>query len=174
MFTFRLQRILELREKAEQAKAQALVAAQDLADTARHKRDALAEVHAQSRSAIEHTQTSAPRIGHLQQLGYVLQSLDARLESADEVVDAANTQVTGARELLEAAARDRRALDRLKGRHAEVWRNGESQKDRLNMDEIALARFSRTADKREADEALTRSTDNVRQSDTSTNNGSTQ
>lgn len=172
MFTFRLQRILELREQAEKAKAQALVAAQDVADSAREQRDALADVQTQSRHTLERAQTSAPRIGHLQQLGYVLQSLDARLESADEVVDAADTQVTSARELLEVAARDRRALDRLKERHAEVWRSGETQKDRLGMDEIALARFSRNAEARDADDALTRSTGTDGQRDTSTNNGS--
>lgn len=171
-FNFRLQRILELREKAEQAKAQALVTAQDAADAARTKRDALATIHAESRSAMAQAQTSDHRIGHLQQLGYALQSLDARLESAGEVVDVADSEVASARDLLEAAARDRRALDRLKDRHAEQWRNDETQKDRLHMDEIALARFSRMPSDNSGDNSTKSSPDTSSPRVSTTNNGS--
>jgi flagellar FliJ protein len=173
-FSFRLQRILELREKAEQAKAQALVSAQNAADTARSTRDSLATLHEESRSAIAQAQTAEPRIGHLQQLGYALQSLDARLESASEEVDVADGAVANARELLEAAARDRRALDRLKDRHAEQWRNDETQKDRLHMDEIALARFSRTPHTNTEDTTTSKAPDAHHARVSTTNNGSMQ
>lgn len=153
MFKFRLQRVLELREKAEQAKARALASAQDAAEVAHKERAALATLHAESRASIDDAQRAEPRIGHLQQLGYVLQSLDERLETAGESVRAADDMVVNARKSLEGAARDRRVLDRLKGRHVEQWRNEETQKDRIGMDEIALARFSRSADAKKSDDA---------------------
>ena len=47
-FKFRLQRILELREQAEQAKARALVSAQDAAEDARRAHDTLTDLRAVS------------------------------------------------------------------------------------------------------------------------------
>ena len=96
-------------------------------------------------------------MGHLQQLGLVLQSLDERVERADERVREADSVVTGAQQLLDVAARDRRMLDRLKDRHTDQWRAEMAQKDRIGMDEVALARFSRTAETRAADTEATRS-----------------
>ncbi len=146
MFKFRLQRILELREQAEQAKARALASAQDAAEVARRERDALASLHQTSRAELDAATTSERRIGHLQQLGFVLKSLDERLASAGDSVRAADEVVAGAQKLLEDAARDRRVLDRLKGRHTDQWRAEEAHRDRVGMDEIAITRFARQAD----------------------------
>lgn len=157
MFKFRLQRILELREKAEQAKAIALASAQDAAEVARQERDTLANLHATSRAEVHAAQRAEPRVGHLQQLGLVLQSLDTRLESAGDSVRAADEVVAGAQKLLDDAARDRRVLDRLKERHTDQWRVEEAHKDRLGMDEVALSRFARQADAKAIDDAATRS-----------------
>lgn len=156
MFTFRLQRLLELREKAEQAKALELTTAQQRAESARRERDALAALHASSRAEVSAAQRTEPRVGHLTQLGVVLQSLDQRLESASETLRAADHVVIGAQKLLDDAARERRVLDRLKIRHSDQWRTEEAHKDRLGMDEIALSRFSRSADARTADNAATK------------------
>jgi flagellar protein FliJ len=175
MFKFRLQRILELREKAEQAKARELATAQDAAEAARRTHDELSTLHATSRAEVHAVQRAEPRIGHLQQLGLVLQSLDQRLESAGDSVRAADEVVAGARKLLDDAARDRRVLDRLKDRHTDQWRVEEAHKDRLGMDEVALARFARQADAKATDDAATRvprATDGQR--DITRNNGSAQ
>lgn len=149
MFHFRLQRVLELREQHEQAKARALTEAQEAADVARRAHDALTDLHASSRAEVNAAQSAQPRVGHLHQLGYVLQSLEQRVDLAADSVVAANTVVSGAQRELDDAARDRRVLDRLKERHAEVWRNEVAQQDRLQMDEIALGRFARRADARD-------------------------
>lgn len=142
MFKFRLQRVLELREEHEQAKARVLADAQDAADLARREQEALAETREHSRAQVEAAQGDAPRVGHLHQLGFVLQSLDQRLLVATESVMSAEDVVLQAQGALAEAARDRRVLDRLKERHAEAWRAEEAQKDRLHMDEIALSRFA--------------------------------
>jgi flagellar FliJ protein len=67
---------------------------------------------------------------------------------AHEQVAAATLVVDEAQAQLDAAARDRRVLDRLRERHATVWRANEAHKDRLQMDEVALARFGRNQDTR--------------------------
>lgn len=143
MFRFRLQRLLDLRQKAEQAKARELAEAQDAAEQAREQRDALARLEEASREEIARTHDALPRVGHLHQLGMVLQSLEQRVEVAHEQVNEAENIVSGARQALEQAARNRKVLDRLKEKQADMWRTGEQQRDRQLMDEIALNRFAR-------------------------------
>jgi flagellar FliJ protein len=146
MFRFRLQRVLELREEHEQAMARELASAKDAADTARREEETLAAVRDSARAELHAAHADTPRVGHLHQLGFVLQSLDQRAQSATEAVQAADVVVDTATAALVDAARDRRVLDRLKERHAETWRAEEAQKDRLQMDEIALGRFGRGRD----------------------------
>ncbi len=152
MFRFRLQRVLELREEAEQAASRTLAAARDAAESARRTQAELEALHESSRTEIRVAQQEAPRIGHLQQLGVVLQSLEERIDSAVDVVKSADEVVVSAQSALEVAARDRRVLDRLKERHALAWRAEEAHKDRLQMDEIALARFGRTLEARQQEQ----------------------
>lgn len=142
-FKFRLQRILELREQAEQAKARELAAARSVAEEAAQAHEALANLHAHSRHQLHAATQSAPRIGHLHQLGTVLASLDERLVVSGDVVKQADAGVLQAKVMLEEAARDRRVLDRLRERHVDAWRTDEALKDRVQMDEIALTQFAR-------------------------------
>lgn len=171
MFHFRLQRVLELREQHEQAKARALTEAQEAADVARRAHDALTDLHASSRAEVDAAQSAQPRVGHLHQLGYVLQSLEQRVDLAADSVVAANTVVSGAQRELDDAARDRRVLDRLKERHAEVWRNEVAQQDRLQMDEIALGRFARRAEARDDAHVSSNSNDGSKGSSSTQNDG---
>jgi flagellar FliJ protein len=143
MFKFRLQRILELREQKEKAQARELAAAQHTAELAVQTQEMLAAIRADSRQQVQAATDAAPRVGHLHQLGSVLDALDERLTSATDAVAAADATVQQAQQLLESAARDRKVLDRLKSRHADAWRTDEAQKDRVSMDEIALTRFTR-------------------------------
>ncbi|MCE2901282.1 MAG: flagellar export protein FliJ [Gemmatimonas sp.] len=149
-FNFRLQRILELRAQHEQVKARELAAARERAETAARARDALAAVRDESHTQLHTATQRAPRVGHLHQLGTVLASLDERLVVASDVVKHADAGVQEARALLDSAARDRRVLDRLKERHAHAWRTDEAQKDRVQMDEVALAKYTRTQDTKDA------------------------
>lgn len=158
MFTFRLQRILELREQAEKAKARALAGARDVSDAAHRAKDDIATLRDQSKAQISQTTNGGPRIGHLQQLGFVLDSLDTRVILAADAAKLADEDVQKAQALLEDAARDRRVLDRLKARHSETYRAAAAHQDRVQMDEIALAQFSRKALANAADDAATSST----------------
>jgi flagellar protein FliJ len=141
MFKFRLQQVLELREEREKAKARELMAAKEAAESARQAQDALASLRDNSRAERDAAQDDALPVGHLHQFGFVLESLEQRLQHAGEHVSAADEVVQGAQGALNDAARDRQILDRLKDRHTAEWRVEEAQKDRLHMDAIALARF---------------------------------
>lgn len=144
-FKFRLQRVLDLREQQEQAKARALASARDVAETAHRAKDEIAQLRDASKQQITVAASSGPRVGHLHQLDFVLASLDERVILAADAARLADDDVQSAQTLLESAARDRRILDRLKVRHADTWREESAQKDRVAMDEIALAQFSRKA-----------------------------
>ena len=152
-FTFRLQRILELREEHEKAKARALASARDNADAAHRAKDEIANLRDRSKQQFMTTATNGPRIGHLHQLGFVLASLDERVLLAADAAKLADDDVQKAQAMLEEAARDRRVLDRLKSRHSDTWRAESIHKDRVAMDEVALAQFSRKAVLNAADDA---------------------
>lgn len=155
MFKFRLQRVLELREKKEEAQAIQLAKAEETATIARTHRDQLETLRAESRAQITSANASGPTVGHLHHLGFVLNALDHRLVQASQVVSKAESLAFDARASLEIAARDRRVLDRLKDKHSDVHRAGEAHRDRVQMDEIALSLFTRQrlAEKRENAEA---------------------
>jgi flagellar FliJ protein len=147
-FKFRLQRILELKEQHEQARARELAAARDVAEQAASAKDALAALRANSHAQMHDVARSETRVGHLHQLGTVLASLDERLVVAVDVCKQADDGVHKAQLTLEEAARDRRVLDRLKERHTDVWRAEESARDRVQMDEVALTQFARKQEKK--------------------------
>lgn len=145
MFRFRLQRLLELREQHEQARARELASARGVAEQASKKEELLEQIKQESLSQLRSAAVDAPRVGLLHQLGTALTSLDERLTDAKSAVKEADDGVRQAQELLDAAARDRRVLDRLKSRHADIWRIEESFKDRNRMDEVALMQYARKA-----------------------------
>ena len=154
MFKFRLQRVLELREKREQAQAIQLAKAEESASVARTERDELQAMHAASRAQITSAHIADPTVGQLHHLGYVMGALDQRLGHASQNVTKAEGVVSEARVSLDAAARDRRVLDRLKDKHTGAFRAEESHRDRITMDEVALARFTRQRDAKQQDNAL--------------------
>lgn len=143
MFRFRLQRVLELREQREQAQAKALAEAEQLATVARNQHERLRDLHNASLAKFASAHTSDATVGHLHHLGFLLSALDLRLGQAAEAVTDADGVVAGERASLDEAARDRRILDRLKGKHEDAHRADEAQRDRVLMDEVALGRYTR-------------------------------
>ena len=138
MFRFRLQRVLDLRERKERDAATALVAAEELAAAARA---ALARQAAPTEAA----ETGELSVGALRTLQFLLGRLDERVEEAASAATSAEDVVAQRQDDLRAAYRDRRTLDRLRERAQESWRAGESAADRQRMDEIALTRFTQAS-----------------------------
>lgn len=145
-FRFRLQRVLDMRQKTEEA------AATRLAD-ARREEEAAREAVAQMQSARDHgMQAAAPAagtasIGQLQNLRFLVERLNHEVDQAEREVDEAGRQVDQRLEEFSTAFRDRKVLDRLRERALESWKGEEVQADRQAMDNIALARFVRSRGK---------------------------
>lgn len=143
-FKFRLQRVLELREEAEKARAIALVSAQGQATAARDTRDAIAQVRAVNHESLTTASNSGCTVGALQQMQYVLGALDVRLQFADSSVVTAESMVRHAQDALRTAFQARHALHTLKDKQAEAHHIAAQDADRVLMDEIALTRFHNT------------------------------
>ncbi len=142
-FRFRLQRVLELREKAEQARARALQDANDQADTVRRQQDAIQALRRVQRESLDAASRGLIAAGELQHLSFIIGQLDERLVRVGDDMQEAERIVAEAQAALQAASRDRRVIDRLKERHAERWYDAAQLRDRNHMDEIALTRFTR-------------------------------
>jgi flagellar protein FliJ len=142
-FTFRLQRVLELREQKEQAIAGALTQAQGEANRAREAHGQLEAVRQAGAERLAAAHVAPGTVGQLQQLGAMLDFIDQHLTVTGTAVTAAEQNVQQVQDQLTAALQERRVLDRLKERHFEAWRTSAAQLDRQLMDDLALQRFIR-------------------------------
>lgn len=139
MFRFRLQQVLDLREKQERHLATQLAAA---IGAEREAKDALNGLRAEREAGAEAANDGQSHsVGELANLAFMMQQLDDRIAGANDVVSAANSSVSQVQEALTAAFKDRRVLDRLRERHEETYRATAEQTDRRAMDDIALSRF---------------------------------
>ena len=144
MFKFRLQRLLELRERAEREKAIALVQAEAAADAARAALANLEAVRTIGRERM-HAAQGVGTVGQLRNLAFVLEQLDEHLQTAQASVSEAEQATELVRQDLSQAHQGRRVLDRLRERHEADWRGAAEQVDRRTRDDIALARFTQAA-----------------------------
>lgn len=139
MFRFRLQQVLDLREKEERDLATQLAAA---VSAERLAKEALDGLRAERETGAEGVQgQSSHSVGELANAAFLMQQLDGQIESASEVVSTATDDVVHAKAALTEAFKDRRVLDRLRDRHEETYRVTAAQTDRRAMDDIALSRF---------------------------------
>ena len=139
MFRFRLQQVLDLREKQERHIATQLASALGAEQAAR---ETLSQLRAERESGANGLNDGAPHsVGELTTLAFIMQRLDGQITDANQVVTAATDSVSQVQEALTAAFKDRRVLDRLRERHEETYRVTAEQSDRRTMDDIALSRF---------------------------------
>jgi flagellar FliJ protein len=146
VFTFPLQRILDLRAKREQEIATQLAQAQHDAAAARAAHAALEAVRSAEIDKLVAAHATERTVGQLQNLSYVLERLDSAVAEASGKVTAAEAVVQKVQDEFTAAVQERRVLDRLRERQHEAWKMGEVQLDRRVMDGIALSQFHRSAD----------------------------
>jgi flagellar export protein FliJ len=136
-FYFRLDRILRLREDAEQAQArrygEAARAEADLQRQCREQADYLAEIG----------DRITPAVGQLTNAG-VLRALQLTTNAAANQLDEAERARTDAEQHAEAeraelakARVERKSLERLKEQQQSNWREAASRQDQKEMDEIA-------------------------------------
>lgn len=152
-FRFSLQRVLELREKKQQAMAQQLAAAQAEAEAARIAREALEQVRTAGRDRLVEAHGRRQSVGELRQMGFVLEALDTRVAQARTTHAAAEQAANVAQERLAQAYRDRRVIDRLREKQQDAWRTDAVREDLAAMNDIALTRFAQDAAQRASDAA---------------------
>jgi flagellar FliJ protein len=142
-FKFRLQQVLDLREKQEMQSAAKLAEAESAADEARIARTALETIQNSGARALHEAHAAEPTIGHLKTIGYVIEQLNHHIVGAQSRVDAAEQLVDKTRTELTSALQARRMLSRLRERHLASWRVDDNAQDLRQMDELALSRFTR-------------------------------
>lgn len=139
MFRFRLQQVLDLREKQERELAS------QLANALGAERDAqatLEDLRAVRIAGAEGAVNRAHSVGELTNLAFILAQMDGQIANASDAVAAAGETVAQMKTALTAAFQDRRVLDRLRERQAESHRTTEGQIDQRAMDDIALTRYT--------------------------------
>jgi flagellar export protein FliJ len=142
-FKFRLQSVLELRERDERDAGVKLADAETKADEARVAKQALEAIREKGAAAMH--VAHAPTIGQINTIGYVLEQLGHHIADAQTRVAAAEQVVTQARAELTSALQARRVLSKLRDKHFENWQKEDNAQEMKQMDEFALARFARQA-----------------------------
>lgn len=145
-FSFRLQRVLDLRQQHEQAVAGRLGAAAEAAADARSAMEALAAVRRASGSDLARAHGTATTVGSLTQKERLNASLDAHLRVAEQEVASRDAEVDVVRHELHDAMQARRIISRLRERREDEWRVTRSRADRSAMDALAIERHSRQAE----------------------------
>lgn len=142
MFRFRLQRVLELKEKQEKEVAIRLAHARAGEEEARAAMAALQSVREEGVQRAHEAQRSSPSIGELQNLRFLVEQLNEALEQAGQEVEGAASEVRRCMDEFTAAFKARKVLDRLRERDQENWRAEEIHADQQTMDEVALTGFT--------------------------------
>ena len=140
-FRFRLQKLLELREEAERARALALTSAQNHAQAAHATREAIIAARTAGTASVAAATAHGNSVGTLRQMQFVLGAMDDRLQAADSHIVTAESVVRHAQDELRAAFQARHALETLRTKQSDAHRAAELSADRALMDEIALTRF---------------------------------
>jgi flagellar protein FliJ len=143
MFKFRLQRVLEMREKREEEAATQLAAARDAASRALEAAHALEAAQRAQLEQVAAVSGSGVSVGQLQNLTLLVEAMGAQVDDAYREVDTAQLQVRDQFAKFAAAFKDRQVLNKLREKDHLAWRSAEAQADRSQMDDIALSQFVR-------------------------------
>jgi flagellar export protein FliJ len=136
-FSFRLERLLRLREEAEQRQARAM------GEAARAEADLDRLCHDQQDFVERIGDRVVPTAGQLTNAGLLrtlhLASVAAvhQLEDAERARAEARKRADAERERLADARRDRKTLERLKDHQRTTWQGERSRDEQKEMDEIA-------------------------------------
>lgn len=142
-FRFRLQKVLEHRERLEKESAVRLAEARNEAEAALRAVESLEAARRAGAERAGRVSLDGVTAGELQRLALLVQQLDQHLVAASEAMDDADRHVDAMTTEFEDALTQRRVLDRLREKHLLLWRSEEEQRDRAVMDAIALTRHTR-------------------------------
>jgi len=142
-FKFRLQRVLDLRERREREMATALAEAQRQAAEARRAHEELESACANGNEHIAGTMAgeTGTTAGELQYLSVVLDHLRLQARAAGSVRAEAEVRVEQSTDAVAEAARARQVLERLRNTQHSEWQDGELQAEQRAMDAVALSQY---------------------------------
>jgi flagellar FliJ protein len=141
-FKFRLQRLLDLRQKKENEAAAAVASARGQAELAEQRERELEARRDATRQEMLPAAGQTVRVADLHEVAFLVKALEDRVQDAKQATIAAERSVQEKVGELGAAMRDRRILDRLKERRSEEWRVEDARLERDVMDSIARTRFA--------------------------------
>jgi flagellar export protein FliJ len=142
-FRFRLQKVLELRERLARESATRLAAARSEADRAMSLMKELEEARERGVEKAGETMNGNPSAGELQRIALLIEQLDEHLEAAQTAHREAGEKVTDLAGAFERAFTERQVIERLRARKLADWRETEERADQANMDAVALTQHTR-------------------------------
>lgn len=142
-FRFPLEKVLELRLEEEQRQARMVADARRDATAAREAVEHLEALRSTSRDRIRRAHVSGRSVGQIQNLEWMLERMEGEIREAESRARDADSVVSRCLEEFQRAVRDRQTLDRLRDRRRGEWEKDERDRDRKEMDEVALSRFVR-------------------------------
>lgn len=142
-FRFPLQKVLELRERQEQASALQLVQARREAEEANQARLDLEAAREAGRVRLAQAHGAGSAVGHLQNLAYVVDRVDEKIRDAEDACRKADENVAVSTKGFHDALKQRRTMDQLRGRHLDQWKSDQVRQERKTMDEVAITRHGR-------------------------------
>jgi flagellar FliJ protein len=142
-FRFRLQKVLELRERLELESATRLAAARHEADVAMTLMKDLEGARARGVDKAGETVAGSTSAGELQRIALLIEQLDQHLDVAENAHREAGEKATDLAVAFERAFTDRQIIERLRNRKLADWRDAEQRTDQATMDEVALTQHTR-------------------------------
>lgn len=142
-FTFRLDRVLELREAAERMQAGALGRAAQDADERRRDSEASASKLEAVQDQVGSNLDGPTAAGLRTALGLTMQAAQARLDEDAAALQEAEDQHAAEMEKFTEARMARRAIERLKEQRAADWAEQANRAEQNDIDEIAQRRPNR-------------------------------
>ncbi len=144
-FNFKLQKVLDLRERKEQETARDLIEARRRVDDAERARQTLESVREQRREELAQAHGCGRPVGQLWTATLLMERLQNAIEAADANVVRAHRDMLECETAFTSAVMERRVLSELRRRQMDAWKNECSAADRREMDDIAITRFNGSA-----------------------------
>ncbi len=141
-YSFRLQRLLDLRQMKEREAAGSAAAARAAAETADAHEAGITALRDTTRQEMLPAPGQTVRVADLHEVVFLVKALDGHVEDAKQASLAAERKVQEKQAALGVAMQHRRILDRLKERRADEWRVDDTRQERDVMDEIARGRHA--------------------------------
>ncbi len=144
-FTFRLERLLQLREAAEQERARELASARQEEAARRGEAEEAARRLEDARRQAAEARPGYMQAGTLRNLELSLGALTLQRQAAAQQHEQSLERLEAERQQYEAARRDRRVIERLREQRHAAWGEEYNRWEQGILDETASMRSSRTS-----------------------------